>query len=155
MMRAASGRGKRMAMPPPLNALGSGNDACVSRAMHQGIDPMRRYAPQTVGVLRTILDGLDPDMPVELESGVPLVATTVADLRALDAWPPDLRLIRPSDPRLPESVVTVERAWRYLQGCRFVTARWCGLHPAVLVGKTHGRDCAGEAADVFDGLTEA
>jgi hypothetical protein len=49
---------------------------------------MMRYAPQTVGVLRTILDGLDPDMPVELERGVPLVAATVADLRALDAWPP-------------------------------------------------------------------
>src|SRR5271169_94508 len=88
MMRPPSGRGKRMAMPPPLNALGSGNDACVSRAVHQRIDPMMRYAPQTVGVLRTILDGLDPDMPVELERGVPLVAATVADLRALDAWPP-------------------------------------------------------------------
>jgi hypothetical protein len=70
---------------------------------------MMRYAPQTVGVLRTILDGLVADMPVELERGVPLVATTVADLRALEAWPPDLRLIRPSNPRLPESVVTVER----------------------------------------------
>ena len=51
---------------------------------------MMRYAPQTVGVLRTVLDGLDPDMPVELESGVPLVATTVADLRALAACPPGL-----------------------------------------------------------------
>ena len=71
---------------------------------------MMRYAPQTVGVLRTILDGLDPDMPVEVERGVPLVATTVADLRALAAWPPDLRLIRPSNPQRPESVVTVERA---------------------------------------------
>ena len=70
---------------------------------------MMRYAPQTVGVLRAILDGLVADMPVELERGVPLVATTVADLRALEAWPPDLRLIRPSNPRLPESVVTVER----------------------------------------------
>jgi hypothetical protein len=49
-------------------------------------------------------------MPVELERGVPLVATTVADLRALATWPADLRLIRPSDPRLPQSVVTVERA---------------------------------------------
>jgi hypothetical protein len=74
------------------------------------MDPMMRYAPQTAEVLRTVLDGLDPDMPVELESGVPLVATTVADLRALDAWPSDLCLIRPSNPRLPESVVTVERA---------------------------------------------
>jgi hypothetical protein len=71
---------------------------------------MMRYAPQTVGVLLTVLDGLDPDMPVELERGVPLVAATVADLRALAAWPSDLRLIRPSNPRLPESVVTVERA---------------------------------------------
>ena len=98
-----------MTVRTPLNALGYGNDACVSRAIHQRIDPMMRYAPQTVGVLRAILDGLVADMPVELERGVPLVATTVADLRALEAWPPDLRLIRPSNPRLPESVVTVER----------------------------------------------
>ena len=35
---------------------------------------MMRYAPQTAEVLRTVLDGLDPDMPVELESGVPLIA---------------------------------------------------------------------------------
>ena len=35
-----------------------------------------RYAPQTVGVLRIVLDGLDPDMPVELERGISLVATT-------------------------------------------------------------------------------
>jgi hypothetical protein len=51
-------------------------------------------------------------MPVELERGVPLVATTVADLRALAIWPPDVRLIRPSDPRLPESVVSSERERR-------------------------------------------
>ena len=50
---------------------------------------MMRYAPQTAEVLRTVLDGLDPDMPVKLESGVPLAATTVADLRALAAWPPE------------------------------------------------------------------
>jgi len=71
---------------------------------------MMRCAPQTVGVLRTILHGLDPDMPVELERGVPLVAKTVAELRAVADWPPNLCLIRPSNPRLPESVVTVERA---------------------------------------------
>ena len=116
-MRFAPGRylgpiqaGKRTEVPPPSNALGSGNDACVSRAVHQGIDPMIRYTPQTAEVLRTVLDGLDPDMPVVLESGVTLVAATVADLRALAAWPPELRLIRPSNPWLPESVVTVERA---------------------------------------------
>ena len=54
---------------------------------------MMRYAPQTAEVLRTVLNGLDLDMPVVLKSGVTLVAATVADLRALDAWPPDLCLI--------------------------------------------------------------
>ena len=71
---------------------------------------MMRYAPQTVGVLRMVLVGLDPDMPVEIEPGILLAAKNVADLRALTARPPDLRLIRPGDPRLPESVVTVGRA---------------------------------------------
>ena len=70
---------------------------------------MMRYAPQTVRVLRMVLVGLDPDMPVEIEPGILLAAKNVADLRALTAWPADLRLIRPGDPRLPESVVTVER----------------------------------------------
>ena len=69
---------------------------------------MMRYAPQTVGVLRTILDGLDPDMPVELERGVPLVAATVADLRARATWPPGLRLLVPDEPDRPEGVVKVE-----------------------------------------------
>jgi coenzyme PQQ precursor peptide PqqA len=31
---------------------------------------MMRYAPQTVGVLLTVLVGLDPDMPVEIEPGI-------------------------------------------------------------------------------------
>ena len=66
---------------------------------------MMRYAPQTVGVLRMVLG-----MPVEIEPGILLAAKNVADLRALTAWPADLRFIRPGDPRLPESVVTVERA---------------------------------------------
>ena len=57
-----------------------------------------------------LLVGLDPDMPVEIEPGILLAAKNVADLRALTAWPPDLHLIRPGDPRLPESVVMVERA---------------------------------------------
>ena len=55
-----------------------------------------------------VLVGLDPDMPVEIEPGILLAAKNVADLRALTAWPADLRLICPGDPRLPESVVTVE-----------------------------------------------
>jgi hypothetical protein len=42
---------------------------------------MMRYAPQTVGVLRMVLVGLDPDMPVEIEPGILLAAKNVADLR--------------------------------------------------------------------------
>src|ERR1700684_1468034 len=87
-----------------------GGRQLVSRGNSPRANQMMRYAPQTVGVLRTLLVGLDPDMPVEIEPGILLAAKNVADLRALTAWPPDLRLIRPGEPRLPEGGVTVQRA---------------------------------------------
>ena len=45
---------------------------------------------------------------VEVQPGVPLVARTVADLRALTAWSPYWVLIVPYERQRPESVVTVE-----------------------------------------------
>ena len=69
-----------------------------------------RYRPQTIGMLRTCLGGCPDDMEVEVKPGVPLVAKTVADLRALNAWSPDWALIVPYERQRPESVVEVELA---------------------------------------------
>ena len=37
-------------------------------------------------------------MEVEVETGIPLAAHTVADLRARATWPPGLQLIVPDEP---------------------------------------------------------
>ncbi len=80
----------------------------MSRAIQQMIDPMR-YTPKTIGDLRIVLRGLDPNMTVEVEPNIPLAAKTVADLRDLTAWPRGLILIVPRDRGRPDSVVTVQR----------------------------------------------
>jgi hypothetical protein len=67
-----------------------------------------RYGPQTIGMLRICLGGCPDDMEVEVKLGVPLVAKTVAELRALNAWSPDWALIVPYP--APRSVVEVEVA---------------------------------------------
>ena len=64
-------------------------------------NPMMRYACKRSESCGWFVFGLDTDMPVEIEPGILLAAKNVADLRALTAWPADLRLIRPGDPRLP------------------------------------------------------
>jgi hypothetical protein len=48
-------------------------------------------------------------MKVEVKRGVPVVAKTVADLRALTTWPSGLVLIVPRE-RYSESVVVVDWA---------------------------------------------
>lgn len=58
--------------------------------------------------MRTCLGGCPDDMEVAVHPGVPLVARTVADLRALNAWSPDWVLIVPYERQRPESVVTIE-----------------------------------------------
>ena len=68
-----------------------------------------RYTPKTIGDLRIVLSGLDPNMTVEVGPDVPLAATTVADLRTLTTWPRGLVLIVPRDRGGPESLVKVER----------------------------------------------
>ena len=70
----------------------------------------RRYRPQTIGMLRICLGGCPDDMEVEVKLGVPMVAKTVAELRALNAWSPDWALIVPYERQRPERVVEVELA---------------------------------------------
>ena len=59
-------------------------------------------------MLRTCLGDCPGDMEVEVQPGVPLVAKTVADLRALNAWSPYWILIVPYERQRPESVITIE-----------------------------------------------
>ena len=69
-----------------------------------------RYAPNTIEEMQKLLLGYRDNMRVEVETGVAVTASTVADLRALATWPDGLALnIHVDlDPRL--SVVRVERA---------------------------------------------
>src|SRR5262249_41566298 len=47
-----------------------------------------RYTPKTLDEVRRCLGGCAGEVPVEIEHGVPVTAKTVAQLRALAAWPP-------------------------------------------------------------------
>jgi hypothetical protein len=47
-----------------------------------------RYTPRNLDEVRTCLGGCPAEMEVEVERGMPLTANTVAELRALPAWPP-------------------------------------------------------------------
>jgi hypothetical protein len=60
--------------------------------------------------MQNLLLGYRDNMRVEIEPGVPVTAKTVADLRALPAWPDAmvLNIHIDLDPRL--SIVRVERA---------------------------------------------
>ena len=70
-----------------------------------------RHPANTIEDMKKLLLGYRDNMRVEVESDVPVTAKTVADLRALPAWPDGLVLdIHVDlDPRL--SVVRVERAF--------------------------------------------
>jgi hypothetical protein len=70
---------------------------------------MPQYTPDTIDDVHLALRGLSHRMKVEIEPGIPLVAQTVAGLRARATWPLGLRLIVPDDPDRPESVVKVGR----------------------------------------------
>ena len=73
------------------------------------IGRMPQYAPDTIDDVRLALRGLSHRMEVEVETGIPLAAQTVADLRARATWPPGLQLIVPDEPDRPASAVRVER----------------------------------------------
>ena len=67
-----------------------------------------RYPEETIETMRKYLLSYRDDMRVEVEYGIPVTAKTVADLRAVAAWPDSLILNIHIDlnPRL--SVVRVE-----------------------------------------------
>ena len=69
-----------------------------------------RHAANTIEEMQKLLLGYRDNMRVEVETGIAVTAKTVADLRALPAWPDGLALnIHVDlDPRF--SVVRVERA---------------------------------------------
>jgi divalent metal cation (Fe/Co/Zn/Cd) transporter len=69
-----------------------------------------RYAANTIEEMQKLLRGYRDNMRVEIESGIDVIAKTVADLRALATWPEGLLIdIHVDlDPRF--SVVRVERA---------------------------------------------
>ena len=69
-----------------------------------------RYVANTIEEMRKLLLGYRDNMRVEVETGVAVTASTVADLRSLPTWPDGLALnIHVDlDPRF--SIVRVERA---------------------------------------------
>jgi hypothetical protein len=69
-----------------------------------------RYAANTNEEMQKLLRSYRDNMRVEIESGIAVTASTVADLRALPTWPNGLvlNIHVDLDPRF--SVVRVERA---------------------------------------------
>ena len=69
-----------------------------------------RYEADTIEEMQKLLLGYRDNMRVEVEIGVAVTASTVADLRGLPSWPNGLvlNIHVDLDPRL--SVVRVERA---------------------------------------------
>ena len=71
---------------------------------------MPRYSVETIEAMQKLLVGYRDNLRVEVESGIPIVARTVAELRMLPTWPGRLVLDVhiDLDPRF--SVMTVRRA---------------------------------------------
>jgi hypothetical protein len=69
--------------------------------------PYVRVIPSSIDEVRDHLEDFPGNLPIELETGVPINANSVADLRALATWPPGLRLIYNREPAL--LFVRVER----------------------------------------------
>ena len=69
-----------------------------------------RHAANSIEEMKRVLLGYRDNMRVEVETGVAVTASTVADLRALPTWPDGLvlNIHVDLDPRF--SVVRVERA---------------------------------------------
>jgi hypothetical protein len=69
-----------------------------------------RHAANTIEEMQKLILGYRDNMRVEVETGIAVTAKTVADLRALPAWPDGLvlNIHVDLDPRF--SVVRVERA---------------------------------------------
>ena len=86
-----------------LTSLGSTSRVFGARA---GV----RYAANTIEEMQKLLCGYRDNMRVEIEAGIAVAASTVAELRALPTWPNGLvlNIHIDLDPRF--SVVRVERA---------------------------------------------
>ena len=69
-----------------------------------------RYVANTIEEMQKVLFGYRDNMRVEIEPGIAVTASTVADLRALPTWPDGLvlNIHVDLDPRF--SIVRVERA---------------------------------------------
>jgi hypothetical protein len=59
-----------------------------SRVGSRKSETTMRYTPKNLDEGRTCLGGCPAEMEVEVERGIQLTANTVAELRALSAWPP-------------------------------------------------------------------
>jgi hypothetical protein len=68
------------------------------------------YAANTIEEMQKLLRGYRDNMRIEIEAGIAVTASTVAELRALPTWPNGLvlNIHIDLDPRF--SVVRVERA---------------------------------------------
>jgi hypothetical protein len=66
-----------------------------------------RYKPKSTAALEIALGGLPNKMPVELDPDVGVSAKTVDELRKVTAWPENLVITTPHDPR---SAVKVSKA---------------------------------------------
>ena len=71
---------------------------------------MPRYSVETIEAVQKLLLSYRDNLRVEVESGVPVIARTVAELRALATWPGHLVLDIHIDLDPRSSVVTVRRA---------------------------------------------
>ena len=71
---------------------------------------MPRYSVETIEAMQKHLLGYRDNLRVEVESGIPVAARTVAELRALSTWPGHLVLDVHIDLNPQFSVMTVRRA---------------------------------------------
>ena len=71
---------------------------------------MPRYSVETIEAMQKLLLGYRDNLRVEVESDIPIVARTVAELRTLPTWPGRLVLDVHIDLDPQFSAVTVRRA---------------------------------------------
>ena len=69
--------------------------------------PYVKVIPSSIDEVRDHLEDFPSNLASELETGVPITASTVGDLRALPTWPTGLRLIYDRGPG--SLLVRVER----------------------------------------------
>jgi hypothetical protein len=100
--------GPRLHLLGVVTSAATGANCKKAKQVWGGLTVFHRYRPETTDMLQICLGGCPDDMQVEVHPGVPLVAKTVADLRALNAWSPYWVLIVPYERERPESVVTVQ-----------------------------------------------